>query len=103
MLVPAGGRFDTLFVVATAQALLLVLVYTALALGALKLMAAAPRKQPLWRWVVFPAAAVVPGLALYGTFVPFPDFPERYGLFAGFAALGLVAAWLAVLRMRGRA
>jgi amino acid transporter len=103
MLVPAGGRFDTLFVVATAQALLLVLVYTALALGALKLMATAPRKQPLWRWVVFPAAAVVPGLALYGTFVPFPDFPERYGLFAGFAALGLVAAWLAVLRMRGRA
>jgi amino acid transporter len=94
LLVPSDARFQTLFVAATAQALLLVLVYTALAVGALRLMVKSGSRQPLWRWIVFPLATVVPGLALYGTFVPFPDFPERYGLYAGLASLGLVAIWL---------
>lgn len=94
LLVPAADRFQTLFVTATAQALLLVLVYTALALGALRLMWCSPARQPAWRWIVFPAATVVPGLALFGTFVPFPDYPERFGLFAGLGALLLVALWV---------
>ena len=93
-LVPAAERYQTLFVTATAQALLLVLVYTALAIGALRLMWRNKTSQPWWRWIVFPMATVVPGLALYGTFVPFPDYPERFGLFAGIAALALVAIWV---------
>ena len=92
--VPAAERFQTLFVTATAQALLLVLVYTALAVGALRLMWRSPDRQPLWRWMVFSAATVVPGLALYGTFVPFPGYPERFGLFAGLVALLMVALWV---------
>jgi amino acid transporter len=92
--VPAAERFQTLFVTATAQALLLVLVYTALAVGALRLMWRSPDRQPLWRWMVFSAATVVPGLALYGTFVPFPGYPERFGLFAGLVALFTVALWV---------
>ena len=100
--VPADGRYNTLFVVATAQALLLVLVYTGLALGALRLMLRSPSDQPAWRWIVFPVAAIVPGLALYGTFVPFPGYPERYGLYAGIAALALILAWLAMLKVKGR-
>jgi hypothetical protein len=47
-------------------------------------------------------AAIVPGLALYGTFVPFPGYPERYGLYAGIAAIALVLFWLAVLKVKGR-
>lgn len=93
-LVPASDRYQTLFVTATAQAFLLVLVYTALAIGALRLMWRDRKSQPWWRWIVFPLATVVPGLALYGTFVPFPDYPERFGLFAGIAALGLVVFWV---------
>ena len=42
---------------------------------------------------MFPLAAVVPALALYGTFVPFPGYPERFGLFAGVAALVIVLVW----------
>ena len=99
-LVPSDARFQTLFVAATAQALLLVLVYTALAVGALRLMVKSGSRQPLWRWIVFPLATVVPGLALYGTFVPFPEFPERYGLYAGLASLVLVAIWLVLLGKR---
>lgn len=94
LLVPAPRRYDTLFVAATAQALLLVLVYTALAVGSLRLMGRDAHAQPWWRWIVFPLATVVPGLALYGTFVPFPGYPERFGLFAGFAALAVVALWV---------
>jgi amino acid transporter len=94
LFVPPADRFQTLFVTATAQGLLLVLVYTALALGALRLMWRSPDRQPVWRWIVFPAATVVPGLALYGTFVPFPGYPERFGLFAGLGALLLVALWV---------
>jgi len=94
LLIPPGDRFQTLFVTATAQALLLVLVYTALAVGALRLMWRGGRNQPLWRWIVFPLATVVPGLALYGTFVPFPGYPERFGLFAGLAALAVVILWV---------
>lgn len=105
LLVPSADRFQTLFVAATAQALLLVLVYTALAVGALRLMWRGGRRQPWWRWVVFPLATVVPVLALYGTFVPFPGYPERYGLFAGLGALLVVALWIgrarAVSRHRG--
>lgn len=101
LLVPAADRFETLFVAATAQAILLVLIYTALALGAVRLLIKSNQPQPLWRWVVFPLAAVVPLLALYGTVVPFPDFPERWGLFAGGAALVIVAVWL--LRIRRKA
>jgi amino acid transporter len=92
--VPAADRFQTLFVTATAQALLLVLVYTALAVGALRLMWNDARSQPWWRWIVFPLATVVPALALYGTFVPFPGFPERFGLFAGILALVIVVLWV---------
>jgi amino acid transporter len=91
--VPPADRFQTLFVTATAQALLLVLVYTALAIGALRLMWRDMGSQPWWRWIVFPLAAVVPALALYGTFVPFPGYPERFGLFAGVAALAIVLVW----------
>lgn len=96
--VPATERFQTLFVTATAQGLLLVLVYTALAVGALRLMWRSPSRQPRWRWVVFPAAAVVPGLALYGAFVPFPGYPERFGLFAGMTALATVTFWVLITR-----
>jgi amino acid transporter len=98
LLVPAGQRYETLFVTATAQALLLVLVYTALALGALRLIFRNPAAQPLWRWIVFPLATVAPGLALYGTFVPFPEYPERFGLFGAIAAIVLTVLWL--LRIR---
>ncbi|MBJ7258544.1 MAG: APC family permease [Chthoniobacterales bacterium] len=94
LLVPAGQRYDTLFVTATAQALLLVIVYTALALGALRLMIRGGQRQPAWRWFVFPLAAVVPLLALYGTFSPFPGYPERFGLYGGALALFLTAAWI---------
>jgi len=96
--VPSDKRYDTLFVAATAQALLLVLVYTALAIGAVRMMLLTPQAQPFWRWIVFPAAAVVPGLALYGTLVPFPAYPERIGLYAGIAALIAVALWLLAIR-----
>jgi amino acid transporter len=98
LLVPADQRYETLFVTATAQALLLVLVYTALALGALRLIFRNPAAQPLWRWIVFPLATVAPGLALYGTFVPFPEYPERFGLFGAIAAIVLTVLWL--LRIR---
>jgi amino acid transporter len=94
LLVPSADRFQTLFVTATAQALLLVLVYTALAVGALRLMMRSPGRQPMWRWIVFPLATVVPGLALYGTFVPFPGYPERFGLFAGMIAFVAVTVWV---------
>lgn len=100
-MVPAGSRFDTLFVVATAQAILLVLVYAALALGALRLLAESRERQPVWRWIVFPAAAVVPGLALYGTLVPFPSYPERYGLWAGVVVLAGVAVWVVSTARKG--
>jgi len=97
--VPPADRFQTLFVTATAQALLLVLVYTALAIGALRLMWRDTGSQPWWRWIVFPLAAVVPALALYGTFVPFPEYPERFGLFAGVAALVIVLVWAWLVRV----
>ena len=97
-LVPASELYQTLFVAATAQALLLVLVYTALAVGALRLMRRSEGSQPWWRWIVFPLATVVPGLALYGTFVPLPDYPERFGLYAGIAALVMVAIWVVATR-----
>jgi amino acid transporter len=96
--VPAGQRYETLFVAATAQALLLVLVYTALALGALRLIFRNPGGQPLWRWIVFPLATIAPGLALYGTFVPFPGYPERFGLFGAFAAILITGVWLVRVR-----
>jgi hypothetical protein len=48
------------------------------------------------------AATVVPLLALYGTFVPFPDFPERCGLLAGVGAVLGVTAWVWRLRLRKR-
>ena len=99
-LVPSTERYQTLFVTATAQALLLVLVYIALALGGLVLMFRSSKFQPLWRWFVFPAATVVPVLALYGTLVPFPSWPERFGLLAGIAAIVTTAIWLVVLKHR---
>jgi amino acid transporter len=99
LLVPTNEIYKTLFVVSTAQALLLVLVYMGLALGALRLLWRKRHSQPVWRWVVFPLAAVGPCLALYGTFFPFPGYPERYGLFGAFAALVVVGLWLGGLRM----
>lgn len=102
LVVPSAERFQTLFVTATAQALLLVIVYIGLALGGLLLMFRSPKSHPLWRWLAFPAAAIVPALALYGTLVPFPDWPERFGLLAGLAALGLIAIWVVTLKRRNQ-
>jgi hypothetical protein len=39
-------------------------------------------------------------LALYGSFVPFPAYPERIGLYAAIVALMLVAWWLWAYRGR---
>ena len=100
LFIPSGDRFQTLFVAATAQGLLLVLVYTGLAVGAVRLMVISKAAQPWWRWIVLPLATVVPGLALYGSFVPFPALPERIGLYTAIAALALVAMWLWVIRSR---
>jgi amino acid transporter len=100
LFVPSASRFQTLFVAATAQAILLVLVYMGLAIGALFLMLRSAKSQPVWRWFVFPAATVVPALALYGTLVPFPGWPERFGLLAGIAALGVTAIWVFILKRR---
>ena len=100
LFIPSGDRFQTLFVAATAQGLLLVLVYTGLAVGAVRLMVISKAAQPWWRWIVFPLATVVPGLALYGSFVPFPALPERIGLYTAIASLALVAMWLWVIRSR---
>ncbi len=100
MLVPAADRFQTLFVAATAQAILLVLVYMGLAIGALFLMFRSKNSQPRWRWIVFPMATVVPALALYGTLVPFPGWPERFGLLAGLAALAVTTLWVVILKRR---
>jgi amino acid transporter len=97
-LVPGDKRFETLFVAATAQALLLVLVYAALALGALRLMIVNKSGISWWRWIIFPTAMIAPALALYGTFVPFPDFPENIGIFIALSALFTVGLWVFVLR-----
>ena len=99
-LVPADRRFETLFVAATAQALLLVLVYAALAIGALRLMFVNRTGMAWWRWIVFPAAIIAPALALYGTFVPFPDFPENIGIFASTGAMLATGLWVIALRHR---
>lgn len=99
-LVPAGQRFETLFVAATAQALLLVLVYAALAIGALRLMIVNRTGMAWWRWIVFPSAMIAPALALYGTFVPFPDFPENIGIFAATGAMLVTGLWVIALRHR---
>ena len=98
VLVPPSERYQTLFVAATSQALLLVLVYAALAIGALRLMRCNKGNQPWWRWIVFPLATVVPGLALYGTCIPFPDYPERFGLYAGLLSLAVGGIWVAATR-----
>ncbi|MFZ9919889.1 MAG: hypothetical protein ACO3FQ_01865 [Terrimicrobiaceae bacterium] len=42
-----------------------------LAIGTLFLMARSAKFQPVWRWIVFPDATIVPALALYGALVPF--------------------------------
>jgi amino acid transporter len=97
-LVPGDQRFETLFVAATAQALLLVLVYAALAMGALRLMIINKSGMAWWRWIIFPTAMIAPSLALYGTFVPFPEFPESVGIFIALSALFTVSFWVFVLR-----
>lgn len=94
MFVPAADRYHTLFVAATGQALLLVIVYLALAAGALRLLWMRRGEQPWWRWPIFIVGSLAPALALYGTLVPLPDFPEMYGLLGALGALALVAIWL---------
>ncbi len=76
------------------------LIDIALAVGGLVLLFRSSKFQPLWRWFVFPAATVDPVLALYGTLVPFPSWPERFGLLAGLAAIATTAIWLVVLKHR---
>ncbi len=93
-LVSAADRYNTLFVAATAQGLLLVTVYAGLALGALKMLIQAQRPQNLKRWGVVTLATLMPLLAFYGTVVPLPDYPERWGLFAALTVLVVVTIWI---------
>ncbi len=76
------------------------LIDIALAVGGLVLLLRSSKFQPLWHWFVFPAATIVPVLALYGTLVPFPGWPERFGLLAGLAAIATTAIRLVVLKHR---
>ena len=98
--VPAEIRYNTIFVAATGQALLLVVVYSALSFGALRLLWRSG-KQPWWRWLVFVLATVTPLLAFYGTVVPLPEYPERVGFFAGMVAMVVVLLWLGWIRRKG--
>ena len=98
--VPTEIRYNTIFVAATGQALLLVVVYSALSFGALRLLWRAG-KQPWWRWLVFVLATVAPVLAFYGAVVPLPAYPERVGFFAGIVAIVVVILWLSWIRRKG--
>ena len=98
--VPIEIRYDTIFVAATGQALLLVVVYSALSFGALRLFWLTG-KQPWWRWLVFVLATVAPVLAFYGTVVPLPEYPESVGFFAGIVAIVVVILWLYWIRRKG--
>jgi amino acid transporter len=100
LFLPSGDRFHTIFVAATAQGLLLVSVYTGIAVGAVRLMVVSKTRQPWWRWIVFPLATVVPVLALYGSFVPFPAYPERIGLYTAIVAVAVIFGWLWAYRRR---
>ena len=100
LFLPSGDRFHTIFVAATAQGLLLVSVYTGISVGAVRLMVVSKTRQPWWRWIVFPLATVVPVLALYGSFVPFPAYPERIGLYTAIVAVAVIFGWLWAYRRR---
>lgn len=87
-LIPGHERYKSLFVVATAQGLLLALTYAVLAVGACKIILATGRSS-LPRWVVLVIASAMPILALYGSLFPFPQGPEQWGVWGAFAAIFL--------------
>jgi amino acid transporter len=53
-----------------------------------------------WQWGVFLFALVAPALGIYGSFVPFPQWPISLAVYGSAATIVLGLVWLAILRAR---
>jgi hypothetical protein len=51
-------------------------------------------------WRVLALAAALPGLAIYGTLIPFPTGTARLGVWLTAAVLGVIGLWAAYLVLR---
>jgi amino acid transporter len=71
--------------------ILITAIYFVLVLAAVAILREEPRKW--WRWVFFVVALVTPLLGLYGSVVPFPQWPTSLGVYGSLAVLVLAALW----------
>jgi amino acid transporter len=75
-------------------AVLILLIYIVLAVGAIRLLLEGPRVW--WHWVVLVIAAITPLLGLYGTVVPFPVWPLSLEVYGAIAGIVLAGVWTLV-------
>jgi hypothetical protein len=93
-----SNHFDMFSLDAVAAALLLSIVYIALALGAVRFVMTGRVRVVGLACVL--AGTAVPALGIYGTMHPFPSGPKRMGVLLAAAATGGVLAWYGYLHRR---
>jgi amino acid transporter len=83
-------------IMSTVGSLLIELIYIGLCLAAIRLLLQDPSKW--WRWLILLVAVVTPILAIYGSVVPFPAWPQNLGIFISLAVIALSLIWTLVNR-----
>jgi amino acid transporter len=83
-------------IMSTVGSLLIELIYIALCGAAVILLLQDPTKW--WRWLILLVAVVTPILAIYGSVVPFPAWPQNLGVFISLGVIALSAIWSLVNR-----
>jgi amino acid transporter len=81
-------------IMSTIGSLLIELIYVALCLAAIRLLLQDPTKW--WRWLFLLVAFITPALAIYGSVVPFPAWPQNLGVYISLGVIGLSLIWTLV-------
>jgi len=85
-------------IMSTIGSLLIEVIYIVLAVVAVRFV----RESPVWwRWVVLAVAIITPLLGIYGSVVPFPQYPSSLGAYIALAGIVVSGLWtLLLVRIR---
>ncbi|QBD76162.1 APC family permease [Ktedonosporobacter rubrisoli] len=76
--------------------ILITTIYLVLVLCAVTILREEPKKW--WRWIIFVIALIAPVLGLYGSVIPFPQWPNNIAPFGSLAVIVIAAIWAFVVR-----
>lgn len=80
--------------------ILITAIYLILVIMSVRLLREEPQKW--WQWIIFAIALIAPFLGLYGSVVPFPQWPGSLAVYGSLATILIALGWILFIRSNRR-